>query len=275
MDTAPLLFFQLIRCPFLTAFFGVFSFIGEGALLAVAIAAACFLLPEKSSRLLFAASVSLCVNCALKCAVARIRPYAAGTVSLEPIDTVFFSTVHLDDYTSFPSGHAQITATLFTVLYLLHPRTWSLSCAIFVPFFTALSRLYFGVHYPSDVIAGLLFGYAVGTIVCVTERNRTAASALAALSLFALFFLPSREYALSAGLLAGCAVFLPAPRRLPVFPVISPKPIPRLLSGTLLAAAIIFPAFTFSGNAFSLLCGFFLAGALTSGAQSVFHMLCI
>ena len=59
---------------------------------------------------------------------------------------------------SFPSGHAMGSATLATVLVLLAwPTRWrwpiTMAAGIFVAL-VGLSRLYLGVHYPSDILAG-------------------------------------------------------------------------------------------------------------------------
>lgn len=62
--------------------------------------------------------------------------------------------------TSFPSGHAVGAAAFWTtcaVLLLprLHHRAWLL---LVIPVVVALSRVVLGVHYPSDVLAGLVMG---------------------------------------------------------------------------------------------------------------------
>ena len=64
---------------------------------------------------------------------------------------------------SFPSGHSATAFACATVLASLAPR-WR------VPFFIlaaliALSRLYNGVHYPTDVLAGGALGVLVGVAV--------------------------------------------------------------------------------------------------------------
>jgi len=59
---------------------------------------------------------------------------------------------------SFPSGHAMGSATLAWVLFLLAWRTrWRWPVAMVVAGFAgmvAFSRVYLGVHYPSDILAG-------------------------------------------------------------------------------------------------------------------------
>jgi undecaprenyl-diphosphatase len=67
---------------------------------------------------------------------------------------------------SFPSGHAMSAAIVYsTVAYLaarLHRRAWArwvvMTLAVIVIILISISRLYLGVHYPSDVLAGLIVG---------------------------------------------------------------------------------------------------------------------
>lgn len=61
---------------------------------------------------------------------------------------------------SFPSGHAMGTMALFTALCVLTwptKRRWPvLATGAIVVFFVGLSRIYLGVHFPSDVLCGWL-----------------------------------------------------------------------------------------------------------------------
>lgn len=88
---------------------------------------------------------SALLNLATKQFFARDRPSLWASISPE---TTF----------SFPSGHAMGSATLAWVLLLLawHTR-WRWPVAIFAATFAvsvAFSRIYLGVHYPSDILAG-------------------------------------------------------------------------------------------------------------------------
>jgi len=69
---------------------------------------------------------------------------------------------------SFPSGHAMLSAvtflTLGALLARLAPtrplRIFSISMALMLTLLIGLSRIYMGVHYPSDVLAGWCLGAA-------------------------------------------------------------------------------------------------------------------
>ena len=88
------------------------------------------------------------LNTAIKFAVRRRRPELPGLPPLTGTATRL----------SFPSAHASTSfaaAGLYRRLGLPAPALYGLASAL------ALSRLYLGVHYPSDVLAGALLGSAV------------------------------------------------------------------------------------------------------------------
>lgn len=69
---------------------------------------------------------------------------------------------------SFPSGHATLSAVTFLTLGALLTRTnadhrvkvYFMAVAVFLTFIVGVSRVYLGVHYPSDVLAGWCVGSA-------------------------------------------------------------------------------------------------------------------
>lgn len=91
-------------------------------------------------------------NLILKNLTQRIRPY-------DVVGTVDLLIPKLSDY-SFPSGHTLIAFECAVVLLLLlkgRKRIISIS-ALVVAFIIAFSRLYLFVHYPTDVICGIVLG---------------------------------------------------------------------------------------------------------------------
>ncbi len=74
-------------------------------------------------------------------------------------------------FESFPSAHAAVAFAMAGILVLRHPHVawWAIPLASLVGF----SRIYMGLHYPSDVVAGAMVGVAVAVIVIgwVEHRN--------------------------------------------------------------------------------------------------------
>lgn len=117
-----------------------------------------------SAALLFLATMgSILLNNLLKLGFGRPRPqiveWATNAVSL-----------------SFPSGHAMSSAVVYgTVAYLAarlqkkrSHRVVTMACAALLILLIAASRLYLGVHYPSDVIAGIIIGIAWASFCMAT-----------------------------------------------------------------------------------------------------------
>ncbi|MEU7615165.1 phosphatase PAP2 family protein [Micromonospora rifamycinica] len=100
------------------------------------------------------ATVVLAYGCSevLKSLVDEDRPCrAAVTILAGPCPAI-------GDW-SFPSNHATIAGALATAIGLLSPR-WGLLAAP-LALLAAFSRVFVGVHYPHDVLAGLLLGLTV------------------------------------------------------------------------------------------------------------------
>jgi undecaprenyl-diphosphatase len=118
--------------------------------------------------LLLVATVALTTQLAttlLKYAVQRDRP---PTVVLDPEPLLDVPTT-----SSFPSGHTSSSFACAWVLSRLAPR-------LTVPLFAlaaliGFSRIYVGVHYPLDVLAGAVFGILVATallkLLAVLQRS--------------------------------------------------------------------------------------------------------
>lgn len=144
--------------------------LGEGSVVIVITLALALILAVDRHRLaafllIVAAYGGLILNAALKHIFNRPRPHIF----------VWGTTVAS---TSFPSAHAMNAAILYlTVAFIisrLELRWWArvltLLAAVVIVALICLSRLYLGVHYPTDVIGGLIIGVAwVGFCVSGVE----------------------------------------------------------------------------------------------------------
>lgn len=99
----------------------------------------------------------LIANVILKNAVARIRPYevVAGLQLL----------IERQKDLSFPSGHSASSFAAAVTMFLECPKKYSV-WALILAGLIAASRLYVGVHYPTDVLAGILVGTVVAILIC-------------------------------------------------------------------------------------------------------------
>ena len=101
----------------------------------------------------------LVVNCAVKPLVARTRPY-----DLFPEIQIL---THLESDFSFPSGHSANSFAVAWILFQMTRKAYGTSrvmfrragkpygiAALVLAALIAFSRLYVGVHYPTDVLAG-------------------------------------------------------------------------------------------------------------------------
>jgi len=99
----------------------------------------------------------------LKHAVGRPRPFVHRALSSR---SSHYSDSRQDDaFTSFPSGHAALSAALVTSWGLSHPKWYVWGPGSVWAVGVSLSRLYLGVHYPSDVLVGMSLGVGVAVLV--------------------------------------------------------------------------------------------------------------
>ncbi len=129
-----------------------------------------FLFPRKTRRaallsLLALVCAHLLCNEVLKDYVGRIRPYevVAGLSSLIGPQA---------DY-SFPSGHA-MTSFAAAIVYFRHQKRRLGVPMLVLAILISVSRLYIGVHYPSDVILGAVLGTIIAVIFILLfgKRNK-------------------------------------------------------------------------------------------------------
>ena len=93
----------------------------------------------------------LMINVTLKDLIARPRPFVVNE-AITPLIT------DVSPYRSFPSGHSGGSFAAMFALYKWVPKKIGIP-AIVLAALVALSRLYVGVHYPTDILAGCVVGF--------------------------------------------------------------------------------------------------------------------
>ena len=167
LDTSTLNFVEQIRSPFLTAFFKAVTFTGEWYfVLGVLVLISLFFIITKTSRFNLAARLNLDV-------FVLWATTAGGFGATFILKEIFhrsrpIGALVTETSLSFPSTHAMFSTAFYAfIFYLLALNAKSrfskyllISGVFIAPILLGFSRLYLGVHYLSDVLAG----YAIGDV---------------------------------------------------------------------------------------------------------------
>lgn len=154
LDGNILLYIQdYIRQDWMTPFWKFITSLGNSGWFWIALSLL-LVIPQRTRKAGIAAVLAMAIgalitNVTLKNLVARTRPY-------EVIEGLRLLIEKPHDY-SFPSGHTSASFAAAMVYYRMAPRKWGIP-AVILASLIAFSRLYVGVHYPSDVLGGLLVG---------------------------------------------------------------------------------------------------------------------
>ena len=150
---------QTIHTSFLDTFMTSITKLGDAGIVWIILTVILLLIPKTRKSGVYMA-VALIVdliicNVILKPIVARIRPYSIN-------QTVQLLVTPLKDY-SFPSGHTAASFASVSALYFAGRKRMAAG-ALIVSVLIAFSRMYLYVHYPTDVLGGLIIGLLCGWI---------------------------------------------------------------------------------------------------------------
>ena len=168
-----LLIQEHLRADWMNGFWAAVSRLGDAGVFWIFLSLILLFFP-RTRRAGIAGLVSLalsllCGNLALKHLVARPRPFAL-IPALRPL-------VELPKDFSFPSGHTSASFAA-ALSYLRVAPGKPAVLAVVLAALIAFSRLYVGVHYPTDVLGGFLLGFFISWLVCARLKKREARQSL-------------------------------------------------------------------------------------------------
>ncbi len=119
--------------------------------------------PQLGLWAMFAAGLSDVTTTYFKQAIHLPRPYWAyeSVDLLSPIGSSSFST---------PSGHASGTLTFWGYIALFYKKTWLWAAVLTLVLLVGISRVYLGVHFPSDIALGWGLAIIILFLVLVGQR---------------------------------------------------------------------------------------------------------
>ena len=163
-----------IRTIFLTPIFIFITKLGNSGQI-WAFISVILLIPKKTRKVGIICLVSLIFsviinNEILKNLVGRLRPF-------DSIDSIIPLIQKPTDF-SFPSGHTSSSFACAGVMFSKLPKKFGVP-ALVLASLIGISRIYLGVHYPSDVLMGILVGifiswisiFAVDFLVNIKTKN--------------------------------------------------------------------------------------------------------
>lgn len=160
LDGSLLLWIQTLHLSWLDPVVAAFTSLGNAGMLwiVLSLVMVCWKPTRKAGILaLLAMGLGLLVtNVTIKPLVERARPW---------LDLPITPLVVENDPHSFPSGHTCAAFAAGMIWQRTVPWSWGRDLAVVLAVCMGLSRLYVGVHYPTDVLAGAVIGYLCARIV--------------------------------------------------------------------------------------------------------------
>lgn len=190
---------QSISNPFFDVLFQLFTIFGEELIL-ISIITTIYWAYDKEfgEYVAYSALTSLLFNNAVKDIFKMKRP-----IGEEGIRTLRAQTA--TGY-SFPSGHSQGAASFYGSIAIYFKKKFIYILSTIIIFLVGISRLYLGVHYPKDVVVGIVFGIAIALIsykLFNWVKNRNLLYILTFLC-----FIPALTFAKSPDFIKGLGTYL-------------------------------------------------------------------
>ena len=199
---------QLLANPQFTVFMNIITQLGSAPVYIIILSFMYWCIDEKKSlRLGTMLLISAWINLVLKFALDQPRPFFTGydpSVKMHPLGEIMGG---------FPSGHAQNSLVLLAIIASWSAKKWFYALAAFFCLLIGFSRLYLGVHFPTDVLGGWLIGGILLAIYFLCGRRieallaahspRAGLTACGALAFIMILYRPTAEMVIPGAMLLG------------------------------------------------------------------------
>lgn len=191
-------FLQSFSSPVLDVFFTLATILGEDIFYTLVLCIIFWCINKKLGyRLGFSLFLSISFNSAVKEIINSPRPIGIEGIVSKRVETATGM--------SFPSGHTQGVTTFWGSFCLFFKKRWLYILSTFIIVLVGISRLYLGVHWPVDVVGGIIFGILcviLGDYLVKNEKYKTM-TVIVLIMVLSLFFLNSSNYVKSVSMFSG------------------------------------------------------------------------
>lgn len=199
---------QSVANPVLDFLFELITMLAEDKLL-IAVITFIFWNVNKNAgkKIVYSLFVSICINGGIKDIFRRQRPHQVAP------DEIIGKRAETATGYSFPSGHSQNISSTLCAFALWIKKRWFYVLTVVMCLLVGLSRLYLGVHFPTDVVVGLMLGATISAI-CAFIHDKVKNHSILYLVTFCIMALflfneNSEDFLKSLGLFGGLVVANP------------------------------------------------------------------
>lgn len=205
MELEIIKFIQSFATPLLDKLFQMITMLGEEYFYVLVLTILYWCVDKKAGLYVsFSLFLSNVINICLKESFHIPRPIGEeGIRSLR---------VHTAGGFAFPSGHTQATTSFWVSIMKSFKRKYLYITGSILIILVGISRLYLGVHWPKDVIGGIIFGilsvYLTFYILNYTNKNKSYFKLILVfvISIISLIFIINSTYIKAVGILSGTII---------------------------------------------------------------------
>ncbi len=197
-----IIFLQSLSTPLLDTVLTLFNMLSQQYFLVLLVAIVYWLLDKQKGEQLAASLIfTVCLSCGIKGVFATDRPFIHDS-------RIKSANVHTAPGYSFPSADSAAATSVSTTVstWTKKPLFWFL--LVLYTLLIGFCRMYFGLHFPVDILGGYLIGFVVSSLIGYAIKRLKSINIFYCVSLFVLLcfaFSPNqqKDYYNALGLVAG------------------------------------------------------------------------